>query len=180
MYPGSPLVNIPTIITFSRILLIPFFILVAFSKPLLGAGIFTLASVTDVIDGYIARRSRQVTKFGVLLDPIADKLLVISALIVLVDFGLIHAWIAIVIIGREFLVTGLRITALSKEIVIPAEMGGKVKATIQILSILMLLISSSHLGVDFLYNTGIILLWVAMLIGIASGLQYFVMFRKKL
>jgi CDP-diacylglycerol--glycerol-3-phosphate 3-phosphatidyltransferase len=173
------LVNLPTVITFARILLIPLFIFVVYSKPLLGAFIFIIASVTDILDGYIARKSQQVTKFGVLLDPIADKLLIITALIVLVDMTPIAAWIAIVIITREFAVTGLRIVALSKDIIIPAEMGGKIKMIAQFSSILFLLIDRSHIGMD-LYGIGITLLWVSMFIGVASGLQYFVLFRRRL
>lgn len=179
MYRANPLVNIPTIVTFSRILLIPFFIFVTSARPLLGAAIFAIASLTDLIDGYIARRARQVTKFGVLLDPIADKLLVISALILLVDMGLIPAWIAIVIIVREFLVTGLRIVALSRDIVIPAETGGKIKTVTQIISILLLLMSRAYIDVDF-YSIGIVLLWVAMLIGVVSGVQYLILFWRRL
>lgn len=173
------MVNLPTVITFGRILLIPFFIFVVYTKPLLGAFIFVFASATDVLDGYIARKSRQVTKFGVLLDPIADKLLIISALVVLVDTGLIDAWIAIVIIAREFIVTGLRIAALSKNIIIPAEVGGKIKMVAQFTSIFILLTSRSYLSID-LYSTGIVLLWIAMLIGLVSGVQYFVLFWRQL
>lgn len=173
------MVNIPTIITFGRILLIPLFIFVVDAKPLFGAFIFALASTTDILDGYIARKSKQVTKLGVLLDPLADKLLVISALIVLVDMGLIEAWIGIVIIAREFIVTGLRIVALSKDIIIPAEMGGKIKTTTQFLSIFILLLNRLHISLD-LYSAGIVLLWIAMLIGLASGIQYFALFWRRL
>ena len=177
------MVNLPTIITFSRILLIPFFILVAATKPLLGTLIFAFASATDLLDGYIARRSKQVTKLGVLLDPLADKLLVIAALIVLVDMGIVHAWMAIVIITREFLVTGLRFVALSKDIVIPAEVGGKIKMVTQISAILTLFINysnyyHSYVGVD-LYGIGMTLLWISMLIGVISGVQYFILFWRR-
>jgi len=173
------LVNIPTVITFSRILIIPFFIIVTTTDPLLGAAIFAFASATDLIDGYIARKSKKVTKFGILLDPLADKLLVISALIVLVDMALIPAWIAIVIIAREFIVTGLRIVALSRNIVIPAESGGKLKMIVQIMAILVLLMDKTLINFD-LYSPGITLLWIAMFIGIVSGIQYFVLFWKRL
>jgi len=182
------LLNIPTIITFSRMVIIFPFVLVASGNPLLGAALFSIASLTDLLDGYIARRSKQVTKVGMLLDPIADKLLVISALIVLVDMAVIPAWIAIVIIVREFVVTGLRVVALSKDIVIPAEMGGKIKVTAQISAILVLLfnrspffleIMDSLFHVGSLYDLGIVLLWIAMILGIASGVQYFIIFRKR-
>jgi CDP-diacylglycerol--glycerol-3-phosphate 3-phosphatidyltransferase len=171
--------NLPTIITFSRIVIIFPFILVASENPLLGAALFAIASLTDLIDGYLARRSKQVTKLGILLDPIADKLLVISALIVLVDMELIPAWIAIVIIVREFMVTGLRFVALSKDIVIPAEMGGKIKVTAQISSVLVLLLDKTFLFND-LYSTGIMLLWIAMILGVVSGIQYFILFWKRI
>jgi CDP-diacylglycerol--glycerol-3-phosphate 3-phosphatidyltransferase len=170
---------LPTVITLGRILLIPLFVFVVYTNPLLGAFIFVFASATDVLDGYIARKSKQVTKFGVLLDPIADKLLVISALVVLVDTGLIAAWLAIVIIVREFIVTGLRIAALPRDIIIPAETGGKIKMVIQFSSIFILLTSRSHVNLE-LYSTGIFLLWIALIIGIVSGMQYFVQYWKRL
>ena len=175
------MVNIPVIITCSRIVIILPFILVAYDNPLAGAILFAVAAVTDLLDGYIARRSKQVTKLGILLDPIADKLLVISALIVFVDMALIPAWIAIVIIAREFIVTGLRVVALSKDIVIPAEMGGKIKVTAQISSILALLLDRTFLFTQVdLYSTGIVLLWIAMVLGVISGVQYFILFWKRL
>ena len=93
--------------------------------------------------------------------------------------GFIEAWIAIVIIAREFIVTGLRIVALSKDIIIPAEMGGKIKTTAQFVSIVILLLDRSLVSLD-LYTMGIALLWFAMLVGIASGIQYFVLFWKRL
>lgn len=173
------MVNIPTIITFSRILIILPFILIAPGNPFLGAVLFAIASLTDLFDGYIARKTKQVTKLGILLDPIADKLLVISALVLFVDMEVIPAWIAIVIIAREFIVTGLRIVALSKDIVIPAEMGGKIKVTAQISSILVLFIDRTFVSID-LYAAGITLLWIAMVLGIISGVQYFILFWKRI
>jgi len=177
-------VNIPTILTFSRILIIIPFILVASRNPLLGAVLFAVAALTDLLDGYIARRSKQVTKMGILLDPIADKLLVISALIVLVDMGPVTAWLAIVITAREFIITALRVVALSKDIVIPAEMGGKIKVVAQITSILVLFLDKDKTFKSFfdmdLYGIGISLLWISMIIGVVSGIQYFVLFGKRL
>jgi CDP-diacylglycerol--glycerol-3-phosphate 3-phosphatidyltransferase len=177
-------VNVPTIITFSRILIIIPFIWVASRNPLFGAILFSIAAITDFLDGYIARRSQQVTKTGILLDPIADKLLVISAIIVLVDMELVAAWIAIVIIAREFIVTGLRVVALSKDILIPAEMGGKIKVVAQIASVLVLLLDKDSIFKSFididLYGMGITLLWIAMILSVISGIQYFILFWKKL
>jgi CDP-diacylglycerol--glycerol-3-phosphate 3-phosphatidyltransferase len=151
---------------------------------LLGAILFAIAAITDFLDGYIARRSQQVTKLGILLDPIADKLLVISAIIVLVDMERVSAWIAIVIIAREFIVTGLRVVALSKDILIPAEMGGKIKVGTQIASVLVLLLDKDSIFKSFididLYGIGITLLWIAMVLGVVSGIQYFIIFWKRL
>jgi len=155
------------------------FVLITPEEPVMGAVFFSLAALTDPIDGYIARRTRQVTKIGILLDPIADKLLVMTALVLLVDMEIIPAWIAIVIIAREFLVTGLRIVALTKDIVIPAEAGGKIKAICQMISIPLLLLDRGVFGVD-LYVYGIGLLWIAMIIGIVSGIQYFIIFWKRI
>ncbi len=173
------MVNIPTIITFSRILIIIPFILIAPGSPFIGALLFAVASLTDLLDGYLARRSKQVTKLGILLDPIADKLLVISALIVLADMGMVPAWIAIVIVIRAFIITGMRVVALTKDIIIPAEMGGKIKVTAQISSILVLFIDKTLIPID-LYTTGIVLLWAAMILGIISGVQYFIIFSKRI
>ena len=156
----------------------------ASGNPLLGAILFAIAAITDFLDGYIARRSQQVTKLGILLDPIADKLLVISAIIVLVDMERVSAWIAIVIIAREFIVTGLRVVALSKDILIPAEMGGKIKVGTQIASVLVLLLDKDSIFKSFididLYGIGITLLWIAMVLGVVSGIQYFIVFWKRL
>ncbi|KPK43987.1 MAG: CDP-diacylglycerol--glycerol-3-phosphate 3-phosphatidyltransferase, partial [Nitrospira bacterium SM23_35] len=135
---GTLKLNLPTILTLSRIVLIPVFVLTVYMRPFWGALIFGIASLTDFLDGYLARRSGDITKFGIILDPIADKFLIISALIVLVDMARLPAWIAITIIAREFLVTGLRVVALSKDIVIAAELGGKIKTTAQIIAILCL------------------------------------------
>jgi CDP-diacylglycerol--glycerol-3-phosphate 3-phosphatidyltransferase len=171
--------NLPTVLTLSRIVLIPVFIYTVNLHPLFGALIFGIASATDFLDGYFARRSGDITKFGIILDPIADKFLVISALIVLVDMSRLPAWIAIVIIVREFLVTGLRVVALSKDIVISAEMGGKIKTTLQIAAILCLILKGSILGID-LYDIGMVLIWVSLLLSIVSGVQYTISFGKKI
>ena len=111
--------NIPTVLTLSRIILIPVFVITAYQHPFWGAAVFGIAALTDFLDGYLARRSGQITKFGIILDPLADKFLVISALVVLVDMDRLSSWMAIVIIVREFFVTGLRVVALSKNIIIP-------------------------------------------------------------
>lgn len=167
--------NIPTLLTLTRIILIPFFVIITPQNPLLGVGIFIFASLTDIFDGYYARKTGQITKFGIILDPIADKFLVISAIILLVDMVKISAWIAILIVVREFFVTGLRMFALSKDIVIPAEAGGKVKAVIQMVSIILLLLPGGIGVIDF-YDVGLILIYIAVVLTIISGIQYTVSF----
>jgi CDP-diacylglycerol--glycerol-3-phosphate 3-phosphatidyltransferase len=171
--------NLPTVLTFSRIILIPFFVLITPKSPLLGIAIFLIASATDFLDGYLARRSGQITKFGIILDPIADKFLVISALILLVDMVKLSAWVAIVIIVREFLVTALRVVALSKNIVIPAESGGKLKTTAQMISIVLLLLPGGLGDLDF-YDVGLVLMYIAVVLAITSGVQYTLSFWRRI
>ncbi len=177
--------NLPNLITFSRILLIPVFILI-FYDPTPGraewaAVIFLVASLTDWVDGYIARRWGQVTLMGKFLDPIADKLLVLSALILLVDFGRVASWVAIVILGRELAVTGLRAIASSIGVVIQAEEMGKYKTTVQLAALTLLilpdplLIGGSTLS---LHRVGTYALWAAVLLALVSGGQYFYRFWK--
>lgn len=169
--------NAPTVLTLSRIVLIPFFVISVYQHPVLGALVFSIASITDFLDGYLARRSGQVTKFGIIMDPIADKFLIISALIVLVDMERISAWMAIVLIMREFLITALRVVALSRDIVIPAEMGGKLKTTAQISAILCLILTGNFFIID-LYDVGIVLIWVALVLAVVSGVKYTIAFWR--
>ncbi|WP_333654620.1 CDP-diacylglycerol--glycerol-3-phosphate 3-phosphatidyltransferase [Dissulfurispira sp.] len=170
--------NLPTILTFSRIILIPFFVLITPKSPLLGITIFIIASATDFLDGYLARKSGQITKFGIILDPIADKFLVISALILLVDMVRLSAWVAIVIIVREFVVTTLRVVALSKNIVIPAETGGKLKTASQMTAIILLLLPGGIGDLDF-YDVGLVLMYIALILALASGVKYTISFWRQ-
>lgn len=174
--------NLPTALTLSRIVLIPVFVMSVFQHPVLGALVFGIASLTDFLDGYLARRSGQVTKFGIIMDPIADKFLVISALVVLVDMERLSAWVAIILIVRDFLITALRVVALSKDIIIPAEMGGKLKTAAQITGILCMILMGTffdHLPLD-LYDIGLAFIWLALFLSIVSGVQYTVAFWRKL
>lgn len=173
--------NLPTILTLSRIVLIPFFVLSVYDHPVIGALVFSIASITDFLDGYLARRSGQVTKFGIIMDPLADKFLVISALIVLVDMERVSAFVAIILVVRDFLITGLRVVALSKDIMIPAEMGGKLKTTAQITAVLCLILVGSifdNLPFD-LYDIGTVFIWIALVLSVTSGVQYTVSFWRK-
>jgi len=169
--------NLPTVLTLSRIVLIPFFVLSVYQRPLLGAAVFGVAAITDFLDGYLARRSGQITKFGIIMDPIADKFLIISALVVLVDMERLSVWIAIILIVRDFLITALRVVALSKDIVIPAEMGGKLKTTAQITAILCLILMGSIFTID-LYDVGQVFIWVALVLAVVSGIRYTAFFWR--
>ena len=176
---GTLRLNLPTILTLSRIVLIPFFVVTVYRYPFIGALVFGIASITDFLDGYLARRSGQITKFGIIMDPIADKFLIITALIVLVDMERLPAWIAIVLIVRDFLITALRVVALSRDIVIPAEMGGKLKTTAQITSILCLVLMGSIFQID-LYDVGIVFIWVALVLAVVSGVKYTLFFWRSI
>ena len=171
--------NLPTLLTLSRIVLIPVFVFSVYLHPIFGALVFSIASLTDFLDGYFARRSGDITTFGIILDPIADKFLVISALIVLVDMERLAAWIAIIIIVREFLVTGLRVVALSKDIIIPAELGGKIKTGVQIAAVLCLILNRSLFNIN-LYDIGVVLIWLALVLSIVSGVKYTISFGKRI
>ncbi|MDA8170147.1 MAG: CDP-diacylglycerol--glycerol-3-phosphate 3-phosphatidyltransferase [Nitrospiraceae bacterium] len=171
--------NLPTILTLSRVFMIPVFIVLAPEHPAAGAVIFTLASVTDWFDGYLARRMGAVTKFGIIMDPIADKFLVISALVLLVDMVRLPVWIAAALIIREFLVTALRAVALSKGIIIPAETGGKIKAALQYIAIVCLILGGELLGLD-LYDLGMVLMYTALVLAVTSGVKYTISFWKAL
>lgn len=178
--------NLPTILTLSRIVVIPFFIYVTPINNTVGMTVFALASITDFLDGYLARRSGEVTTFGIIVDPIADKFLVIAALILLVDMGRVSVLPAVIIIVREFLITGLRVVALTMDIVIPAERGGKWKVGFQITAIICLILAGPTVGfypmellVEFLrgiwldvYDVGTAALWVSIVLAIMSGVGY--------
>ncbi len=170
--------NIPNLLSLSRILSVPVFILLMLEpnpvRALIAGIVFSLASATDWLDGYLARKWGQVTKTGKLLDPIADKILIMSALVILVELRseVVHAWIAIVLIGREFAVTGLRAIAASDGIVIPAETVGKYKVGAQITAVLSLLLDY-YLDKGWLTDLGRIALWTAMVLAVYSAVQYF-------
>jgi CDP-diacylglycerol--glycerol-3-phosphate 3-phosphatidyltransferase len=171
--------NLPTLLTLSRVVLIPVFIFTVVKHPLFGAIVFGIASITDFLDGYVARRLNKITKFGIIFDPIADKFLIVAALFVLVDMERLPSWIAIIITVREFLVTGLRVVALSKNIVISAEIGGKLKTTTQITAVLCLILGDSIFNIN-LYGVGMVLIWISLVLAVISGVQYTVSFWRKI
>ncbi len=169
--------NLPNVLTVARMLLIPVF-MVVFSSPTplrstVAAALFLIAAMTDWLDGYLARRRSQVTRLGRLLDPIADKLLILSGLILLVQFGRVAAWVAIVIIAREMAVTGVRALAAADGIILSAESTGKLKMAAQVVAILLLILEDSL--TPFGWNPhllGSTVLYVAVVLGLVSGWQY--------
>jgi len=173
--------NLPNTLTITRVLLIPFFIGFFYQSTrqssLIAAGIFSIASITDMLDGYFARLRSEVTQFGKFLDPVADKLLILSALILLVGDKRVSAWIAIVIIGREFAVTGFRAIASSEGIVIAAENLGKYKTVLQIFAIILLIIDFNS---GIYHKIGLILLLASMVLALYSALQYFIKYGRSL
>lgn len=181
------MLNVPNLLSISRILSVPVFIILMLEPSparALAAGIvFALASATDWLDGYLARKWGQVTKIGKLLDPIADKLLVMAALVMLVKSpplpDVVPAWIAIVIIGREFAVTGLRSIASGEGIVIPAETMGKYKVGAQITAVLAFLLDY-YVNTEWLSYVGLYSLWAAMFLAVYSAVFYFKTFWRKL
>lgn len=181
--------SLPNKITLSRICLIPIFIIIL-SIPLdlgawnigatdlpithfIAALIFIIASTTDWLDGYVARKYQLITNMGKFLDPLADKLLVSAAFILIVELGLAPAWVVILIISREFAVTGLRLVAAGEGIVLAASKMGKLKTVSQILAIILLLLHNfpfSYIGLPI----DIILLYIALILTVWSGVEYFV------
>ncbi len=177
--------NLPNFLTLLRIGLVPIFIFFYSRESVEGSAIaalvFFIAALTDALDGYLARRRSEITRLGILLDPIADKILIISAFVLLVDRDRIPAWIAIVMIVREIAVTGLRAVAVSKGIVIAAETGGKYKTLLQVAAILCLLLATPSLPLGaFLDWAGWILLIAAMTLALSSAWRYFTKFGHQI
>ncbi|HEY5726152.1 MAG TPA: CDP-diacylglycerol--glycerol-3-phosphate 3-phosphatidyltransferase [Methylomirabilota bacterium] len=173
--------NIPIALTLVRIVLVPLVIVFLISSErvhvLIAAVIFLAASLTDWLDGTIARRTNQVTRLGTMLDPVADKLLVAAALVSLVQVDMVPAWMALVIIGRELAVTGLRGVALSMGVVVPASRLGKWKTVTQYVALTLLILEKGVPAefVPFHLVSGVAL-WIAMGATVFSGLDYFYSF----
>ncbi len=176
---SSEIWNLPNALTLFRIFLVPFLVVVLLTKfsgrEYAGLAIFLLAAITDFFDGYFARRYNKITKLGALLDPMADKLLMSAAFISLVELGIAHAWMIVIIIGREFAVDGLRSIAAQQGVVIAASPLGKTKTVSQVVAI-SLLILSYQLG-EFKFMSELAL-WVVMLFALVSAIDYFVKFSK--
>lgn len=190
--------NLPTYLTLSRIFTVPVLIWVLTSpifpsdtrgtKEITAAALFFLASITDGLDGYLARKRGQITTMGMLLDPLADKLMVCGAYVTLVQFNprIVPAWIAVLIIGREFLVSGLRSIAASEGFTIEASELGKLKMVVQIVSVLAAILNhrwwewrwgAFTIPVDLIAHMAI---WFMVTVSIVSAVDYFVGFWKKI
>lgn len=183
--------NLANKLTILRIILVPIFLIfIMILKPygtIIATLVFIIASITDKLDGYIARSRNQITNFGKFMDPLADKLLVTAALVILVEFHTIPALAAIIIIAREFAVTGLRTIAASEGIVLAASKWGKIKTVCQIIAIILCLLK---VNIDNIANLSVfiqkynlysylilfinITLWIAIIITIISGFDYFI------
>ncbi|MFC7441534.1 CDP-diacylglycerol--glycerol-3-phosphate 3-phosphatidyltransferase [Laceyella putida] len=185
--------NLANKITLARIFLVPvvmLFLLVRFDigyvrvgsvtltlSEIIATFIFILAAITDGLDGYLARKNKMVTNLGKFLDPLADKLLITAALISLVEMQRLEAWIAIVIISREFAITGLRLIAVAEGVVIAASPLGKLKTIIQIVAIVALMLNNVPFStIAFPFSE--IVTWLAVIVTVISGLDYFYKNRK--
>lgn len=174
--------NLPNALTLLRIILIPVFVVFLLIRipygDYIAALVFIVAALTDSLDGYLARKWKQVTKLGIILDPLADKLMITAALISLVDLGRMAGWIAIVILGREFAVTGLRAIKAEEGVIIPASKLGKIKTISQIIAVVLIILQDlyqSYIG----FPLGEWVMYVAVIITIISGIEYFYNFQIK-
>jgi CDP-diacylglycerol---glycerol-3-phosphate 3-phosphatidyltransferase len=176
------MINIPNLLSIFRILLVPPLVVVLLTKfegkEWWGLGLFLLAALMDFLDGFLARKRKEVTRLGTLLDPAADKILISAAFISLVelDHTVVPAWMVVVIIAREFAVTSLRSFAAAENVVIPAGLSGKIKTTVQIISISLLIIHSQL--EQWFPRLAPFSLWVAVAITAYSGVEYFVRFGR--
>ena len=171
--------NVPNLLTALRIFSIPVLVVVLLSQfkgqELIACAIFLLAALTDMLDGMWARRKNQITTTGKLLDPIADKLLIASALICLVELGSVPSWIAIILIGRGIAITGLRAIASSQGHHVEASRLGKIKMWVETITISLLILGKNTLGQFYLL--ALIGLWLAIAVSVISGAEYILKFR---
>jgi CDP-diacylglycerol--glycerol-3-phosphate 3-phosphatidyltransferase len=174
-------INLPNALTLLRIFLVPFLGVVLLTKfegrETVGLLIFLVATATDFFDGWLARRRGEITTLGTLLDPIADKLLISGAFVSLVELGLAPAWMVVVILGREFAVSGLRAIASSRGIVISASGLGKAKMLTEVAAASLLILATRHR--EFVLP-GKVALWVVVTVALVSGVQYFVTFLRRI
>lgn len=177
----QPLLNLPNKLTLIRVLIVPVLVVVLLTKlnDWLALAIFLAAAITDFADGYLARSREQITVLGKLMDPIADKLLIGGALISLVEIDRAPAYLAVIIVGREFAVNGLRAVAAAQNIVIPAGRLGKIKMVAQVVAIAFLILYIPVYQLqwgDWTYEVtlGYLTLWIAAIFTVISGVTYYV------
>jgi CDP-diacylglycerol---glycerol-3-phosphate 3-phosphatidyltransferase len=179
---GFLAMNLPNTLTLSRIFLVPLLVVVLLTKfegrqvlgvdkDLVAAAIFGLASLTDWLDGYLARRRKQITPLGQMMDPLADKLLTSAVFIALVQMEVAKAWMVAVIIGRELAITALRSIAYSRGVTIPASPMGKVKMVAEVVAILGMILGPDRLG--RFYVLAPLALWVAVITAVVSAIDYY-------
>jgi len=182
--------NLPNSLTIMRIFFVPLLVVVLLTgQPnwdfwglsmhfeVWGVLILLVAAATDVMDGYIARKRREITTLGILLDPIADKLLISAAFISLVQMKLVPAWMVVIIIGREFIVVGLREIASAEGLIIPASALGKTKMILQVLAGCAVILTAKHPGLRI---PGLALLWIVVVSAVVSAIHYFQMFWRQI
>jgi CDP-diacylglycerol--glycerol-3-phosphate 3-phosphatidyltransferase len=176
--------NLPNSLTVTRIFLVPLLVVVLLTKfegrqivgvpnEIVGAAIFLIASLTDWADGYLARRRKQITPLGQMIDPLADKLLTLAAFVSLVQLDLAPAWMVAVILGREFAITALRSIAYARGIAVPASPLGKVKMVAQVVAILALILAHGQMRQFYLDRVGQAALWVVVVTALLSAADYF-------
>ena len=175
--------NLPNKLTIARMCMVPLFMVALMfntdSSRILATVIFALASLTDMLDGQIARKYNMVTNFGKLMDPLADKVLTAAAMICLVELGDLAAWIAVLIIFREYLITGLRSVAASENIVVAANIWGKVKTVCQMFALMFLMLKPQIVAVCGI-NIGLWLMYAAVILTVYSGLDYVLKLNKQI
>jgi CDP-diacylglycerol---glycerol-3-phosphate 3-phosphatidyltransferase len=173
--------NLPLSLTTLRIFFVPLVVVLLLTRghnmDLWAVSVFLLAAATDLLDGYLARKRGQVTALGILLDPLADKLLTASAFISLVELHLVPAWMVVIIVGRELAVTGLRSIASAQGFLLQASDLGKTKMVLQVMAISVITLEARFSALPL---AGTILLWMVVLFAIVSGTQYFWDFRRKM
>ncbi len=173
--------NLPILLTLLRIFFVPLVVVLLLTKgqnmDLWAVGVFLTAAVTDLLDGFLARKRGEITTLGILLDPIADKLLISAALISLVELGLVPAWMVVIIVGREFAVSGLRAIAYGEGLALEASELGKTKMVSQVVAITVIVLERRFPGI---HPLGEVLLWVVVAFALVSAVQYFMSFWKNL
>ena len=175
--------NLPNKLTIAHMCMVPLFMIALMmntdASRIVATVIFALASLTDMLDGQIARKYNMITNFGKLMDPLADKVLTAAAMICLVELGDLAAWIAVLIIFREYLITGLRSVAASENIVVAANIWGKVKTVCQMFALMLLMLKPQIMALCGV-NIGLWLMYVAVILTVYSGLDYVLKLNKQM